>query len=516
MLEALKTCDNEERLSELLNPANLFQDAGDLQQIYDEVRRSLEYVARRADQTLVEVGDDHRVDYGLLVPQPILVAIRTVARREGWGVEAVLQGLAALGGWMENVGRGLHMTAAELHSRKATIPGMYGAPPSSRKSSLHKFLIWELLANAPDPLTRGGCISNDSTLRGHRTSFFNYQRSGLCSAEISEVYEGRHSDKCSRMKKASRSHLCKWLHGEMDRSSSGVGLDDNTCHLPARLIGPLSFAECITSPVSPSMPTHHRTKKHTYLTARFVVKAPPRNNAAGYSFFHLIAGQVELVKEAVHIGQHGELGFSKRIHLVFQSSAAPDDVTQNTKAAVSLLQGFVDWMSENAFPRSGRTQPDKFAFAVLDHINNAVKDHLDAHRLGPAWREKLDYRDTELLRWASFCMRIRQCLGRFFHSALGFSNVPTFQVNVTVRRYLGSLTPLHRALEPGEAMGPSPPSVDCVLLPVDVMFGFHAWMRQLHYYAALIQETAGKASDVGGVTLSNEQAGRARAQGLSL
>ena len=73
--------------------------------------------------------------------------------------------------------------------------------------------------DVPAPLTCGGYVSNYSTLRG-RTNFYNFQRSGLATAEVSECYEAFRSGECAKL--ASRPHLCKWVHGELDRSS-GMG-----------------------------------------------------------------------------------------------------------------------------------------------------------------------------------------------------------------------------------------------------------------------------------------------------
>ena len=111
--------------------------------------------------------------------------------------------------------------------------GKLPLPPSMEHrqvhaSPLHNWLAFNLLKDAPDSdhLKGNACVSNDATLKGRRTSFFNYQRSGLASSEIVECYDLLQGNQQNKMKKANRPHLRKFLHGELDRSCSGVGLDD--------------------------------------------------------------------------------------------------------------------------------------------------------------------------------------------------------------------------------------------------------------------------------------------------
>lgn len=132
---------------------------------------------------------------------------------------------------------------------------------------------------------------------------------------------------------------------------------------------------------------------------------------SGYSFFHLVYGQCPPVLSALSIEKYGDLGFPKRFNLLMQTQRQEDSPRENSTSAKKLTQGYVDWLCKHALPHEGDTVPDKFAWAILDQIFQATKDFLSQREVPKYWREKLEYKDTDLLRWASFCMRIRRYLG---------------------------------------------------------------------------------------------------------
>ena len=77
--------------------------------------------------------------------------------------------------------------------------------------------------------------------------------------------------------------------------------------------------------------------------------------------------------------------------------APTPDLTQ-MNATVGLLRGFIEWMCKEALPYPGRTQPDEFAFSLVQQVTSACSDVADRLGLPSIWREKLNYVDTHALR----------------------------------------------------------------------------------------------------------------------
>ena len=76
--------------------------------------------------------------------------------------------------------------------------------------------------------------------------------------------------------------------------------------------------------------------------------------------------------------------------------APTPDLTQ-MNASVGLLRGFIEWMCKEALPYPGRTQPDEFAFSLVQQVTSACSDVADRLGLPSIWREKLNYVDTHML-----------------------------------------------------------------------------------------------------------------------
>ena len=173
------------------------------------------------------VGDDLTFDTALLAPIPIMVAVNTTSAVSGWHAEALLQGVFANTGWLEHHGTRIRLRPGEAHERAPGIPGHYGAPPSNGKSSLLRFILKFLLPEG-DVGEAMRCQVASGTTRGHRNNFYNYRRSGLATAEITEAYKTSATDpEISRAQLANKSMICKWVNAEDDASITGLGMDDH-------------------------------------------------------------------------------------------------------------------------------------------------------------------------------------------------------------------------------------------------------------------------------------------------
>ena len=367
------------------------------------------------------VGNDPSFDISLIAPTPFVLAIQTICRQQGWCHEACMQGrvkvaktkkrsqkmhslrtlpgLFALTGFLEHEGTRLRMNQAEKHARAPTIAGIFGSQAPRRKSSMQKWML-DLLEcdELPDGLRSGKCLTSDGTLRGHRNNLFHYKRSGLFTSEISETYKTTFTDPAIPLAKlASKTHLNKWLHIEFDKSIVGAYVDDN-----------------------------------------------PQ-----YAFFHWCIGHVQPVMEVMSIAKSSEVGFPKRLHMCFKNTRPPCIPEQSTTESQRLLTDFVRWMAQNNTATEQDIVCDKFAQGWYKHIGQAVDDFQERTAdLHPAWEQKLDYMDTDILRCANVVGRMRQFLAQISQIA-------------PQENHIGIL---------------------------EVQYGIHSWCRQLEYYAALIEE----------------------------
>ena len=269
-------------------------------------------------------------------------------------------GLFALTGFLEHHGTRLLASEQEKHMRVPTIAAFWGSRASQRKSSLLEWVM-KFLENPelPEGLRGCACMTNEGTARGHRNNFYNFNRSGLFTSEVSEVYKTSFTDPGTPTSKmASKPQLNKWLHGEKDKSCIGSGVDDHS----------------------------------------------------EYMFFHWVVGQVQPVLEVLSVAKGHEVGFPKRFNLCFANSRVGTSRIDST-ASQNLLDEFVDWMAKEVTPHCVRVACDRFADGWLQQIQQAVQDFsTTTEGLHAAWEQKLLYADSDILRWANVVRRMRQFL----------------------------------------------------------------------------------------------------------
>ncbi|CAJ1375581.1 unnamed protein product [Effrenium voratum] len=294
--------------------------------------------------TLVEVGDDSAFDINLLAPVPIITAVQTMCKAQGWCAEAALQGLFTVTGWLEHVDTRIQISEGEEHARTPTLAAFFGSRASNRKSSMHKWLLQELLDidTLPHGVKGSAAIATDATMKGHRNNLYNYRRSGLSSTELSETYKTSWTDpSIPQAKLAAKSLINKFVHSERDASLTGATVDDNP----------------------------------------------------HYSFYHWIIGHVQPLSEVLSLRKGAEVGFPKRFHIVVKGMKP---ATIPEQECLESKQFLADFMAERATqgdePNKGATVTcDEFAAGWLRLIQQCVDDFAESVSLPETWSQKLDY-----------------------------------------------------------------------------------------------------------------------------
>ncbi|CAJ1410204.1 unnamed protein product [Effrenium voratum] len=265
--------------------------------------------------TLVEVGDDSAFDINLLAPAPIITAVQTMCKAQGWCAEAALQGLFTVTGWLEHVDTRIQISEGEEHAR-TPLAAFFGSRASNRKSSMHKWLLQELLDidTLPHGVKGSAAIATDATIKGHRNNLYNYRRSGLSSTELSETYKTSWTDpSIPQAKLAAKSLINKLVHSERDASLTGAMVDDNS----------------------------------------------------NYSFYHWIIGHVQPLSEVLSLRKGAEVGFPKRFHIVVKGMKPATIPEQECLESKQFLADFIVFMAERA---TQGDEPNKGATVTCDEF----------------------------------------------------------------------------------------------------------------------------------------------------
>ena len=110
LLEEMKNATGDERLSDLIDPKDLFQGCKTKEDLYPKTYEFLEDLVASDSRSVLDIGADAAFSVALVLPKPLAVAVNTTAIAEGWDAEALAQGLACITGWLEPVQRRLLAT----------------------------------------------------------------------------------------------------------------------------------------------------------------------------------------------------------------------------------------------------------------------------------------------------------------------------------------------------------------------------------------------------------------------
>ena len=330
-------------------------------------------------------------------------------------------GLFTVTGWLEHVDTRIQISEGEEHARTPTLAAFFGSRASNRKSSMHKWLLQELLDidTLPHGVKGSAAIATDATIKGHRNNLYSYRRSGLSSTELSETYKTSWTDpSIPQAKLAAKSLINKFVHSERDASLTGAMVDDNS----------------------------------------------------NYSFYHWIIGHVQPLSEVLSLRKGAEVGFPKRFHIVVKGMKPATIPEQECLESKQFLADFIVFMAERATqgdePNKGATvtcdefaagwlrralpaclclslplraclcasysalreqnYPSRAAFSVpracpsclARLIQQCVDDFAESVSLPETWSQKLDYADSDVLRISNIVRRMRQLPGSRLDSHL--------------------------------------------------------------------------------------------------
>ncbi len=360
LLQQIHDCRDMAGLRALIHPQGLFAGLRNADGTYATVRGWLN-----------EIKADHRNHYEfnqthysikLLMPIPFSLAIQTVASAEGWPAEALAIAIGSNVGWLEHHGTRLKQKQNDDHSRGQNIPFFQGMDPSLRKTSLKTFTTQTCMqgANILPAIRDGSATCVDGTLKGHRNSILNRDRSGIETDEVTGAYHCSSGEASTQrgMHFAPREKILCFVNGERDAAMTA----DGTVTL------------------------------------------------AGYSFGHRVWGQIPAVTQVlIPKGVAGSLGFPKRFAVSFHQKcdSEPD---QQCAASRKFLLDFHDWLGLHATPTKREPHLDNFALTMHFKTLQGTADFLAEDGAGPLFHQKIGFADTDLCRWSNVVMRMEQYL----------------------------------------------------------------------------------------------------------
>ena len=311
VLQQIRDCRDMATFRALIHPEGLFEGLRNGDGTYATVRTWLSAI--KADQRNHLELNATPYSIKKIMPVPFALAIQTVASAEGWPTEALAIAIASNVGWLEHHETRLKQKQSDEHSRGQNIPFFQGMDPSLRKSSLKTFTTQTCMrgANILPEIRNGTATCVDGTLKGHRNSLLNLNRSGIETDEITNAYQCSSGD-ARGMHHASREKVLGYVNGERD----------------------------------------------SVLTADGIV------TLEGYSFAHRVWGQIEpMTKVLMPRGVAGTLGFPKRFALSFHQrcDTEPD---QQCAASKKFLLDFHDWLGLRATPTKREPHFDNFALTM--------------------------------------------------------------------------------------------------------------------------------------------------------
>ena len=353
-IRALDAVPNAAAFRTALRPTGLFNGLQDERGARETAKQWLgEMLADPRDHK--EVGMDPSFSIRLLLPRPFRTAVVAVASREGWQPEALMQGIMSNAGWSEHHATVLKETADETHSRKPTIAIFGAAMPSTRKTSLARFVSVSLLDDTDEGRQLQACTCGDATLRGLLNCISTHERSGLVNDEITTAYDTTFSQGSRGCHYAGKPTMLKFVNGERSITMTGHGTV----------------------------------------------------NLGTYGFLHQVRGQIPAVEEVL---QRDSIGFRKRFNTIWFGEAAGHP-TQNTEQSTILLTAFMSWMCQNALPQQEVHCFDNFSLSMYRAFMSGISNFIDENPgLDQLIREKMQFADTDILRLTNVEFRMCQFL----------------------------------------------------------------------------------------------------------
>ncbi|CAK0893581.1 unnamed protein product [Prorocentrum cordatum] len=212
-IRALDAVPNAAAFRTALHPTGLFNGLQDERGARETAKQWLgEMLADPRDHK--EVGMDPSFSIRLLLPRPFRTAVVAVASREGWQLEALMKGIMSNAGRLEHHATVLEETADETRSRKPTIAIFGAAMPSTRKTSLARFVSVSLLDDTDEGRQLQACTCGDATLRGLLNCISTHERSGLVNDEITTAYDTTFSQGSRGCHYAGKPTMLKFVNGE--------------------------------------------------------------------------------------------------------------------------------------------------------------------------------------------------------------------------------------------------------------------------------------------------------------
>ena len=347
-LEAFARSSAPDHVRRLLHPRELFDGLENEAATRATAKRWLDEIMEDP-RTHLEVGYDPTFSIRLLVPTLFHTSIVTVAAQEGWQPEPLMQGIQSNTGWMEHHETVCKEFAEEHHARQTTIPLFGAGAPSTRKTSLERFISQELI---PIDWLRA-CVCSDATLKGFLNCIANENRSGVVNSEATTAYETKQSENAKGTHWMGKPKMLVFVNGERSVTMTGHGA------------------------VSLDV----------------------------YGFLHQVWGQTAVLEEI--LARDG-IGFRKRFNTVWfcRTNGIRNQLSFVSRA---FLKEYFEWLGQYALPHPQEHFYDAFARSMYQGFMGGVEDFLEGHPgIDQVIKEKLEFADTDIQRLTNAEMRMCQ------------------------------------------------------------------------------------------------------------
>ncbi|CAK0910438.1 unnamed protein product, partial [Prorocentrum cordatum] len=402
-VEGLPEDEASNAIEESLFPDIVFEGFKTKGEVYETARQRV-MKAWEDTRSHRQIASELDFDLRTIAPKLLADAVHTAAMARGLSAEALLSAVECNMGFIEAPGTELTHLRMSGHYISPGQPLLIGSASSTRKSALMQCTD-KWLTHVPEasPVFKDKLVMNtDCTTKGIRKQLEEHGRCGISSDEAANTFQTPFSDVESGVHYLSCAKLNTWTQSEHDGPATGNG-------------------------------------KVSLDTYNFMLKC---------------AGQTEVVEFIVMPKVHG---FQKRM----QTDARADDGVDSEQSD-SFIERLHGWMHEHCSDVASVLSLDGFAYTIYRAAKQAFDDICQTVPMPPAFKTKLNFLHSDLLRATHRVHRGNQFARHFIarHAAQG-----------------------------DDALAPQPPfdsACGCCLPSVnEITMGLHKVLRQIELHFGL-------------------------------
>ncbi|CAK0799279.1 unnamed protein product, partial [Prorocentrum cordatum] len=338
-VEGLPEDEASNAIEEFLFLDIVFEGFKTKEEVYETVRQRV-MKAWEDTRSHRQIASELDFDLRTIAPKLLADAVHTAAKARGLSAEALLSAVECNMGFIEAPGTKLTHLRQSGHYISPGQPLLIGSASSTRKSALmQRTDKWLTQVPEASPVFIDKLVMNtDCTTKGIRKQLEEHGRCGISSDEAANTFQTPFSDVESGVHYLSCAKLNTWTQSEHDGPATGNG----------------------------------------------------KVSLDNYNFMLKCAGQTEVVEFIVMPKVHG---FQKRM----QTDVRADDGVDSEQSD-SFIERLHGWMHEHCSDVASVLSLDGFAYTMCRAAKQAFDDICQTVPMPPAFKTKLNFFHSDLLR----------------------------------------------------------------------------------------------------------------------